>query len=413
MNVFKKYFRTRVIKNIERQIARQYSESIQCFLSAPIIAQLDAHYKRQRDIQQKLDKNTRNRDKLANSRLWGNRFSADGYYRWDDELKDEYKERSLKIQKIYDLMGFKITENNLDKLKKEAVLFEKKNSVLDNSTREIIALENKLLPMAERQIVQAAAIAAGLGITFHAGASYTESLNVYEALRRVNSNFMELSNSDIWFETMLLSLINPDSYQGMVNLAKGAYFEQQVANDTGGLLHENFNTPETDMLLEGTLVQLKATDSEAIIDTVTPGVKVIATSEVASRTFAIDSGHTNKEITISTENALGGDVFDTSGSLMDGTMLLSGGVGVLASLRGVCAAGEYLERNPSKKTGNDLEDLEESLTHLIKASAIGLEVAALTTLKALPLLWNLILTVTRWGLNIIHIILYPFIKIFS
>lgn len=412
MNVVKKYFRTRSIKKLEREIAQQYSKSIQEFLSKPVIAQLDAHFTRQKEIEQKLEDNRRDRDKLANSKLWGNRFSADGYYRWNEELKAEYKERTVKIHEIYDLLGFEITEENLDKLKQEAVLYSKQNSVLDKRAREIIALENTPSSIVDRQMVQASAIAGGLGIAFHAGSSFAESMNVYEALRRANSNFAELSNSDIWFETMLLSLINPDSYQGMINLAKGAYFEQLVANDTGGVLHEHFNTPDTDMLLDGSLVQLKATDSEAVIDSVAPGITVIATSEVASITSAMDSGYSNEEVTNTTENALGGDVFDTSGSLMDGAVMFSGGIGVFASLKGLCAAGEYLEKNPQKNTGDDLKDLEESFTHLAKASAIGLEVAVVSTLNALPSAWNLLLTIVRWGLNIIHIILYPFIFLF-
>tara|TARA_Y100001956_G_C4128462_1_gene191863 strand:+ start:5847 stop:7088 length:1242 start_codon:yes stop_codon:yes gene_type:complete len=413
MNFIQKLIRRRAIKKIEKDIAAEYSKSIQEFLSKPVIAQLDAHFTRQNEIEQKLENNRRDRNKLANSKLWGNRFSADGYYRWNEELKAEYKERTVKIHEIYDLLGFEITEENLDKLKQEAVLYSKQNSVLDKRAREIIALENNPSPIAERHMVQASALAGGLGIAFHAGSSFAESMNVYEALRRANSNFAELSNSDIWLETMLLSLINPDSYQGMVNLAKGAYFEQLVANDTGGLLHENFNTPETDMLLDGSLVQLKASDSEAVIDSVAQGITVIATSEVASNTSAIDSGYSNEEVTNTTENALGGDVFDTSGSLIDGAVLFSGGIGVFASLKGLCAAGEYLEKNPQKNTGDNLQYLEESFTHLATASAIGLEVAVVSTINALPSAWNLVLTVVRWGLNIIHIILYPFIKIFG
>ena len=211
MNFIQKLIRRRAIKKIEKDIAAEYSKSIQEFLSKPVIAQLDAHFTRQNEIEQKLENNRRDRNKLANSKLWGNRFSADGYYRWNEELKAEYKERTVKIHEIYDLLGFEITEENLDKLKQEAVLYSKQNSVLDKRAREIIALENNPSPIAERHMVQASALAGGLGIAFHAGSSFAESMNVYEALRRANSNFAELSNSDIWLETMLLSLINPDS----------------------------------------------------------------------------------------------------------------------------------------------------------------------------------------------------------
>lgn len=413
MNVFKKYLRTRSIKKLEREIAEQYSKSIQDFVSQPVIVQLDRHFARKNEIQQKLDNNLRERNRLANSKLWGNRFAADGYYRWNDELKEEFKSRAVKIREIYDLLGFEITEDGLSRLKKEAKSFEKKNALLDKKAREAIVLENHSSSIAARQMVQSSVIAGGLGIVFSAGSSFAESINVYDALRRANSNFAELSNEDIWFETMLLSIINPDSYQGMVNLAKGAYFEQLVANDTGGTLHENFNTKDSDMLLDGSLVQLKATDEEAVVSQIAPEITVIATSEVASKTSAIDSGYSNHEITQTTENALGGDIIDTSGSLTDGALIFSGGIGVLASLRGICAAGEYLEKNPPKRTGDHVEDLEESLTKLTYASALGLEVAVVSTLEALPSMWNFALTIIRYSLNTIHVVLYPFVRIFG
>jgi hypothetical protein len=411
MNIIKKYLRRRIIKNLEREIAKHYSKSIQEFLSKPVIAQLDIHFSRQNEIQQKLDSNRRERDKLANSNLWGNRFAADGYYRWNDELKDEFKNRTVKIHEIYNLLGFEITEENLNRLKKEATFFERKTSLLDKKAREAIALDNHLSSIAARQMVKASAIAGGLGIVFSAGYSFEKSMNVYDALRRANSNFAELSNEDIWFETMLLSIINPDSYQGMVNLAKGAYFEQLVANDTGGTLHDNFNTQASDMLLNGSLVQLKATDEQAVVSEIEPDITVIATSEVASKTSAIDSGYSNEQITQTTERALGGDVIDTSGSLSDGALIFSGGLGVLASLKGICVAGEYLDKNPPKRTGDEFENLEESLTQLTYASAVGLEVAIVSTLEALPSVWNLALTIIRYALNALHVVLYPLVRI--
>ncbi len=413
MNIIKKYLRRRVIKNLEREIAKQYSKSIQEFLTKPVIAQLGIHFSRQNEIQQKLDSNRSERDKLASSELWGNRFAADGYYRWNDELKEEFKNRTVKIREIYELLGFKITEENLNRLKKEAISFERKTSLLDKKAREVIALENHSSSIAARQMVKASAIAGGLGVVFSAGHSFEESMSVYDALRRANSNFAELSNEGIWLETMLLSIINPDSYQGMVNLAKGAYFEQLVANDTGGTLHENFNTQDSDMLLNDSLVQLKATDEQAAVSEVAADITVIATSEVASKTTAIDSGYSNEQITQTTERALGGDVFDTSGSLTDGALIFSGGLGMLASLKGICAAGEYLDKNPPKRTGDQLEDLEESLTQLTYASALGLEVAVVSTLEALPSIWNLALTIVRYALNAVHVVLYPLVRIFG
>lgn len=413
MNFLKKCARVCAIKKLERKIAFDYSHSIQEFLTTPVISILDSHLVRVNEIKQKLNENRLKRDKLANSRLWGNQFCAHGFYDGGDELESELKKRSAKTHEIYDSLGFEITTETLNKLKREVDLYSKQKLILDNSLREEIALGNTLPPDTERQVVQASLIISALGVGFHAGASFNQSMMVYEALRRVNSNFAELGNDDIWFEMMLLKLIKPDSYLGMVNLVKGAYFEQLVANDTGGILHEHFNAPETDMILHGTLVQLKATGSNAVINNITPETKVIATSEVAENTPAIDSGYSNEEITSTTERALGGDVFNTSSSLIDGTISLFGGIGVLASLKGISAAGEYLEKSPNKLANTDLEDLEESFVKLTNASYIGLEVAVISTWNTLPFVWNIILNIVRWGLNIIHITLYPFIKAFS
>jgi hypothetical protein len=411
VNLFKKFLKVRSIKKTERKIALSYSTSIQEFLDKPVVAQLNAHFIRQNELKKKLGDNQRNRDKLANSKLWGNRFSADGYYRWDDELKNEFDEREAKVREIYSLLGFELNQDKLIRLKQEASIFARKKSLLDKNARAILSLENHSSSIAEREAVMASAIAGGLGIVFHTGSSLIESMSVYEALRRANSNFAELSNSDIWFETMLLKLTSPDSYQGMVNLAKGAYFEQLVAKDTGGALHMNFNVEDSDMLLDGSLVQLKATNDQAIVSEIAPEMTVITTSEVASNTSAIDSGYSNTEVTKTTESALGGDVFDTSGGVLDGALIFSGGIGVFASLKGICAAGEYLEKNPQNRTNDHLKNLDESLTQLANATLLGLEVAVVSTLKALPSVWNFTLTIVRYLLNAVHIVLYPFVKV--
>ncbi|MEZ5497411.1 MAG: hypothetical protein R3F25_11405 [Gammaproteobacteria bacterium] len=74
-----------------------------------------------------------------------------------------------------------------------------------------------------------------------------------------------MSNSEIWWETLWMS---PESHAGLVSLTKGAYFEQLVASDTGGQLHEHFNNPDTDIVLGGVEFQLKATESVTYINSV-------------------------------------------------------------------------------------------------------------------------------------------------
>ena len=53
-----------------------------------------------------------------------------------------------------------------------------------------------------------------------------------------------MSDSGIWWETLFLS---SESLVGLAALTKGAYFEQLVSADTGGVLFEHFNNPNTDI----------------------------------------------------------------------------------------------------------------------------------------------------------------------
>ena len=110
---------------------------------------------------------------------------------------------------------------------------------------------------------------------------------VFDALRGVNSNFENMSNTEIWWETLWMS---PESLAGLTSLTKGAYFEQLVAGDTGGELFEHFNHADTDITIDGIEFQLKATDSVGYINSVDDDIPVITTSEVAAQSTAIDSG---------------------------------------------------------------------------------------------------------------------------
>lgn len=132
---------------------------------------------------------------------------------------------------------------------------------------------------------------------------------VYDALREVNGSFSGLSDIEIWFETLAMS---GSGLQGLVSLTKGRYFENLVAEDTGGVLFENFNHPDTDMMLDGVAYQLKATDSMGYINSIDDEISVIATSEVAGMNNVIDSHISNAEITEDVTTALGGITLDIS-----------------------------------------------------------------------------------------------------
>ena len=171
-------------------------------------------------------------------------------------------------------------------------------------------------------------LAMAMGFSVSAAEDLFKGQQVYSALREVNGNFADLSNAEIWLEALLMS---DASLQGLVNLAKGRYFENQVAENTEGQLFENFNHPGTDITIDGMEFQLKATDSEAYINSIDNDILVIATSEVAGKTNAIDSGISNEESTLLVEHALGGSVIDVGDGIINGL----GFLGIFATVNGL------------------------------------------------------------------------------
>jgi hypothetical protein len=163
-------------------------------------------------------------------------------------------------------------------------------------------------------------------------ADFDRAGNVYDALRGVNNNFAGMSDSEIWWETLFLS---ENSLTGLAALTKGAYFEQLVAADTGGVLFEHFNHPNTDMVLDSVAYQLKATDSASYVNSVDDEIPVIATSEVALQTDAIDSGFCNTELTHAVDLALGDTVIDIGDTAVDAILSGVGGLGFFATVEGI------------------------------------------------------------------------------
>ncbi len=169
------------------------------------------------------------------------------------------------------------------------------------------------------------------GLSVSVSSDLKDAGDIYDALRSVNGNFSEMINSEIWWECLWL---DADKLAGLTSLTKGAYFEQLVANDTGGELFEHFNHKDTDIIIDGVEVQLKATDSVSYINSVDSDIQVIATTEVANKTSAIDSGISNTEITESTTDALGGTVIDGGDAIVNTVIGGLGGLGLFASIRG-------------------------------------------------------------------------------
>ena len=175
------------------------------------------------------------------------------------------------------------------------------------------------------------------GLSQSLWADFITSHEVYDALRNVNGNFANLSDGEIWYEPLWMS---DESLTGLASLTKGAYFEQLVANDTGGELFEHFNNPGTDITISGIEYQIKATDSVTYVESVNESIPVIATSEVAELTNTIDGGYSNEELSESVALALGGTGVNIFDGVADGVLAGLGGLGTFATLRGIYLANE-------------------------------------------------------------------------
>ena len=198
--------------------------------------------------------------------------------------------------------------------------------------------ESKSTPNVSTDPLLRAAGWAGLfGLSYSLWDDFMTTHAVYDALRGVNGNFEGMSDSEIWLETMWMT---PESLSGLASLTKGAYFEQLVANDTQGELFEHFNHPDTDITIDGIAYQLKATDSVDYIDSVADDIPVIATSEVAESTNAIDSGFTNAELTDDVDMAIDSIGIDPGDIMTDGILAGLGGLGFFATLNGINHASE-------------------------------------------------------------------------
>jgi hypothetical protein len=199
--------------------------------------------------------------------------------------------------------------------------------------------------------------------TFSASVSvwddFSRAGDIYDSLRNVNQNFAGMGDTEIWWETLWMS---EESLNGLRSLTKGAYFEQLVADDTGGELFEHFNHEGTDITIDGLEVQLKATDSISYIESVDPDIPIIATSEIAEKTNAIESGFSNEELTDSIDLALGGTVFDAVDTVADSILSGLGGLGLFATLRGI---------NHATKKYNNGEDGLEAIVEGAGVAIVG------------------------------------------
>lgn len=183
--------------------------------------------------------------------------------------------------------------------------------------------------------LRAGAIAAAVSVPISFAGDLSRAHDIYEVLRDHNQNYAALDDFEIWRAMLAMPR---EQLVGHISLVKGAYHETLVARDSGGVLFENFNHQDTDILIDGVATQIKATNSLPYIDTVKDHIPIIATSEVAEEAGVIDSGYTNEWLTDAVGDALGGSIFDVDDTVVDGVLAGVGVVGVVAIARGVHAA---------------------------------------------------------------------------
>lgn len=255
------------------------------------------------------------------------------------------------------------------------------NSLICLGEQRIEQAHNKLTDALNENLVKkinntslAAAWFAGLSIPVSITDDLYSANYVYDSLRDVNGNFESMSNAEIWWETLWMS---PESHAGLVSLTKGSYFEQLVADDTDGELFEHFNNPGTDITIDGVEVQIKATDSASYIASVDDDIPVIATSEVAATTNAIDGGYTNAELTDTVEQALGGGVIDAKDTVVDALLTGVGTLGIFATINGINHATERYDKGV-----NGSEAVFEGAGVAIEGTAKGIVDASEMVYKA-------------------------------
>jgi len=199
--------------------------------------------------------------------------------------------------------------------------------------------------------------------------------DVYDALRSVHGGFEFESNAEIWWDSLLMPA---ESLVGLSSLAKGAYFEQLVAADTGGELFEHFNHADTDIVIDGIEYQIKATDSVSYINSVADGIPIISTSEVAALTDGIDMGYSNESLSDSIDLALGGTVVDFGDTTVDAILTGVGGMGLFATLQGIDHAVKMHENG-----GDGAEAIFEG-------AGVAIEGTARAAVNTLELAYNIL-----------------------
>lgn len=186
-------------------------------------------------------------------------------------------------------------------------------------------------------VVRNALYVSALSVPMSAWGDLSQASDIFETLRDVNSNYADMSDLDIWLDTLMMP---GEQLAGLVSLVKGAYFEELVQADFGGVRFEHFNHPDTDLVIDGIEYQIKATDSVSYIDSVADHIPVISTSEIAEVTGSIDGGYTNGDLIDDVEIVLGGPVIDFSDTALDAVFSGLGFISIVGLVKGIARGAQ-------------------------------------------------------------------------
>jgi len=325
----------------------------------PVLAARDAAIQRLARVKARRVQLEVDVDEMLKGKSWWTQLNYDypDYNQMDKEIRDLEWDVKLFLSR-----NTKIIREAEEKLDAAAGRIDKRLRRIEETVIGAIP-DRRQEPFDGDTIARDALILSALSIPVSAWQDISQAGEVYDALRSVNGNFEGMSDSEIWLQTLAME---PESLAGLASLTKGALFEAHVAESTGGTLHEHFNTPDTDITIDGMEFQVKATDSAGYIESVDPDIPVIATSEVAVETGAIDGGMTNADLDSATVLALGGSVVDFPDTAMDAVIGGLSGLGIFATLRGINHA---IDRN--REGVDKAEAIEE-----------GIGVAVTGTMKA-------------------------------
>lgn len=283
---------------------------------------------------------------------------------WFDLTRPDFAEVEQKVEKL-EVALRRLRQSGA--LQVESTHFDELDARMDGRIREIEQMviqaipDDRLRHFDEERMLRNATWLAAFSVPVSAWNDLSTASDIYDSLREVNGNYADLSDHAIWWETLTM---DPDELAGLASLTKGAYFERLVEADTGGERFEHFNHPDTDIVVDGTAYQLKATDSVSYIDSVPDDIPVISTSEVADITGAIDSGYFNADLTEAVDLSLGGTLVDVGDTAVDAVLTGLGGVGILAILKGVWSGSAHY-----RETGDALEALSTGLASTAVSTA--------------------------------------------